>query len=333
MTNTSSLRWGFLGTGWIADVLTSDMALIGLKPHAIASRSLDNAQQFASARGIELAFGSYEELCASDEIDVVYIATPHPFHFDNAMLALNNGKHVLVEKAFTMNALQAKILIEKAKEKNLFLMEAMWSRFLPAQIAMKKAIADGEIGDLQAITAEHSQNLPHETHARLWEIELGGGALLDLGVYPAALIQNVMGTPQSIRALGSLATTGADKLVQVGFSYDDGKRVGSMLTTQTVAGPANATIYGTKGRIEIHKPLWGQFEFSVFDVYSELVRTYSEEVIGTGRHLQVQEVNEAISQGLLEHQLMSHADTLSVMETMDEIRRQLGVVYPADSSK
>lgn len=333
MGTNAPLRWGFLGTGWIADVLTADMALVGLKPHAVGSRSLENAQKFAAERGIELAFGSYEELCASPEVDVVYVATPHPFHFDNAMLALKNGKHVLVEKAFTMNALQAKILIEKAKENKVFLMEAMWSRFLPAQIAMKKAIADGEIGDLQAITAEHSQNLPHETHARLWEIELGGGALLDLGVYPAALIQNVMGRPEKIHAFGSRAETGADKLTQVSFSYDGGARVGSMLTTQTVAGPANATIYGTKGRIEIHKPLWGQFAFSVFDANSELVRTYSEDVIGTGRQLQVQAVNEAISQGLIEHRFMSHSDTLTVMETMDEIREQLGVVYPADLEK
>lgn len=324
-----SLRWGFLGTGWIADVLTADLAVEGIRPKAVASRDLTTAKTFARPRGIELAFGSYRELCQSPEIDVVYVATPHPWHFENTRLALEHGKHVLVEKPFVLNANQARKLIAMAKSNGLFLMEAMWSRFLPAQIGLLDAVRRGEIGDLLAVVAEHSQNLPESSHARLWANELGGGALLDLGVYPLALIHNLLGSPSQVKAVGSLAHTKVDNLVQVGFGFPGGQ-IASLFTTQQVAGAANATVYGTAGRIEVCGPLWGQFEFEVFDVDGKLTRRYSESVKGTGRQLQVLAVNQAISEGLTEHPLMPLAATLEITETMDEIRRQLGVVYPAD---
>lgn len=329
MGATASPRWGFLGTGWIADVLAGDLALEGIRPNAVASRNLATAQDFAKPRGIEHSFGSYRELCDSAEVDVVYVATPHPWHLEGARLAIEHGKHVLVEKPFVMNSGEARELVDLARANGVFLMEAMWSRFLPAQRALLAAIAAGEIGEALAVTAEHSQNLPEATHDRLWKRELGGGALLDLGIYPLALIQNLLGNPAEIKALGVLAHTGVDRLVQLGLSFAGGQ-VASLLTTQQVAGAANATVYGTAGRIEVRGPLWGQFEFEVFDVDGKQIRKYSEPVRGTGRQLQVLAVNRAIESGLLEHPWMPLADSLSLTETMDEIRRQIGVSYPAD---
>lgn len=323
------LRWGFLGTGWIADVLTSDLALVGIRPHAVASRSLATAREFAATRGIELTFGSYRELCESPEIDAIYVATPHPWHLENARLALQNGKHVLVEKPFVMNAREAEELIHLASEHRVYLMEAMWSRFLPAQRELLGTIASGAIGDLLAVTAEHAQNLPRHSHARLWERELGGGALLDLGVYPLALIHNLLGNPSRVMAVGSLADTGVDQAVQVSLAFDGGQ-VASFFTTQRVAGAANATVYGTAGRIEVQGPLWGQFEFDVHDVDGKPIRHYSDSVVGTGRQLQVLAMQEAIAGGYREHPWMPLSDTLAITKTMDEIRRQLGVTYAAD---
>lgn len=329
MIEKATPRWGFLGTGWIADVLAADLALEGIRPRAVASRRFSTAEAFAKPRGIDLAFGSYSELCESPEVDVVYVATPHPWHLENARLALQHGKHVLVEKPFSMNASEARELIELARAQGLFLMEAMWSRFLPAQLALVEAMRSGEIGAPLAVVAEHSQNLPESTHARLWERELGGGALLDLGVYPLALIHNLLGKPSTVNALGALAHTGVDDLVQVGMGFDGGQ-VASLFTTQQVAGAANATVYGKGGRIDVRGPLWGQFEFDVLDVNGEVKRQYHESVRGTGRQLQVLAMNDAISNGLTEHPLMPLAHTLEIAMVMDEIRSQLGVVYPAD---
>ena len=329
MADAGLLRWGFLGTGWIADVLVSDLGLVGIRPHAVASRSLSTAQTFAQARGIELTFGSYRELCESPEIDAVYVATPHPWHLENARLALQSGKHVLVEKPFVMNVREAEELIHLAGEHRVFLMEAMWSRFLPAQRELLRTIESGAIGEVLALTAEHSQNLPQHSHARLWENELGGGALLDLGVYPLALIQNLLGNPSKVMAVGSLANTGVDQAVQVSLGFDDG-RVASFFTTQRVAGAANATVYGAAGRIEVHGPLWGQFEFDVYDVDGNPTSHYSDSVTGTGRQLQVLAMQQAIAGGQLEHPWMPLQHTLEITQTMDEIRRQLGVTYIAD---
>jgi predicted dehydrogenase len=325
----NNYRWGFVGTGWIADVLCADLNLVGIMPHGVSSRNLETAKSFAEPRGIELVFEGYKRLCESHDIDIVYVANPNPWHYEVAKTAIEHKKHVVVEKPFTMNARETEKLIKLAKENNVFLMEAMWSRFLPAQLSLLKAINDGEIGQVQAVVTEHSQNLPEESHSRLWDLSLGGGALLDLGIYPLALIENILGAPRKVYAIGRLAHTGADDLVQVGLSFEQGK-VASMFTTQTVAGEANATIYGTQGRIEIRKPLWGQFEYDLFDKSSNLVRHYKEEIVGTGRQLQILAVNQAISEGKLEHPLIPLDQTLSLSKTMDEIRKQLGVVYAAD---
>lgn len=326
---TLKLKWGVLGTGWIADLVAQDLALEGVKITAIGSRSVLSAQKFAAKHDVTIAFGSYQELCASPEIDAVYVATPNPFHYENAKLALEAGKHVLVEKPFAMNAREAASLMEIANGKKLFLMEAMWSRFLPSQLAVKKCIESGQIGEVLAVTAEHSQHLPKEGHLRLWDKSLGGGALLDLGVYPLALIQSLLGKPSKTVAVGSLAGTGVDQRISASFEFPSGS-IAALFTSMQIAGPANATIYGSLGRIEIEKPLWGQFEFSVVDLKGELVSRYSETILGTGRQRQFFAVDEAILSGRTESEIMPLSDTLVIAETMDEIRRQVGVRYKAD---
>lgn len=324
------VRWGFLGTGWIATTLAQDLALVGVEVHGVASRNLETAEAFAKQHRIENAFGSYEELCSSDLVDAIYVATPHPFHFANAKLALEAGKHVIVEKPFTMNAKQAQILIELATEKNLFLMEAMWSRFLPAQRSLVEFIQAGAIGDVLAVSAEHGQYLPIDTHLRLWDKALGGGALLDLGIYPLALIQNLLGSPSSVKAVGALADNGVDSRVNVVLDFAGGK-LANFFTTMQVAGKANAAVYGTKGRIDIGSPIWGQFDYQVFDERGNQTNSYHDEVIGTGRQIQFLEANKYILEGKTEHIWMPLSDTLELAKIMDEIRSQIGVTYLADT--
>ena len=201
-TSAGQLRWGILGTGFIAGLQTQDLQEHGFTVQAVGSRSLESASAFAEQYGVATAHGSYESLVADPSVDVVYIATPHPFHHGNALLALNAGKHVLVEKAFTMNAREAQEVFDLAAAKGLVALEAMWSRFLPHMIRLREIIANGTIGEVRKVIASHNQNLPKDPAHRLNDPALGGGALLDLGVYPVSFAIDILGSPETIRASG-----------------------------------------------------------------------------------------------------------------------------------
>jgi predicted dehydrogenase len=201
------LRWGIIGTGGIARAFAADLELTGSGTvAAVGSRSLEKARAFGFGR----AHGSYEALVADPDVDVVYVATPHPMHHANARLALEAGKPVLVEKAFTMNADEAKDLVSLARERELFLMEAMWTRFLPHMAEIRRLIADGALGEIVTVLADHGQWFPQDPAFRLFAPELGGGALLDLGVYPVSFASMVLGTPERIVTLSTPAFTGVD---------------------------------------------------------------------------------------------------------------------------
>ncbi len=327
---SSQLRWGFLGTGWIADVLAKDLALIGFEIAAVGSRAELSAKAFAGKHGIEKSFGNYEELCASPDVDVIYVATPHPFHVPHALLALQHGKHVLLEKPAALNQRQVKEILDAAKAANRFVMEAMWSRFLPAQVSLRAAIGEGEIGDVVMISAEYSENkLPVEAHERMWNKSLGGGALLDLGVYPLALINSFLGQAEEISAFASLTELGVDqRLVSIlKFNNDVLAQLSTLITG---AGASKASVIGTRGRIELDYPIYGQFDYTVFDLDRNELRRYHDSIVGTGRQLQVLAADEAIRDGNLEHSIMPWKDSLALAGMMDEMRSQVGVVYDQD---
>jgi predicted dehydrogenase len=323
------IRWGILATGWIADLFTKDLILAGHKVTAVGSRSQASADRFAASHGIAVAHGSYEALVADPQVDIIYIATPHPQHAAAAKLALNAGKHVLVEKAFTLNAPEAAGIVELAQEKGLVILEAMWTRFLPHMVRLRQVIADGTIGAVRSVTADHRQSLPDDPAHRLNALELGGGALLDLGIYPISFAWDILGAPQTISAQASFHVTGADRQVATIFGYASGA-IATTLSSSDSAGPNRAAIVGTKGRIEIDRTWYCPTGFRVYDNDNQVIETYDSAVSGRGMQFQAAEAERLIAGGLTS-QIMPPAQSVAIMATLDEVRRQIGLRYPGES--
>lgn len=324
-----SLRWGVLGPGGIAHKMTADLLEAGLNVRAVGSRSLAKSQEFAAQYAIPIAYGSYEELVADPQVDIVYIATPHAFHHANAMLALGAGKHVLVEKAFTLNAAQAQEVAALANERGLLALEAMWTRFLPHMVQVRQTIADGGIGQVKAVIADHSQKLSDDPNHRLNAPELGGGALLDLGVYPVSLAHDILGKPATITAAGQLKDTGVDAHVGMTFTYAGGATA-SLFTASDASGANTATILGTEGRIEIGHYWFTNAPVRIYNAAGEMVREFQAVVPGRGMQYQAFEAERLISQGNTDSQILPVAESVEIMAVMDEVRRQLGVRYPGE---
>lgn len=328
MTN-QQLRWGILGTGWIAELFVADLQLTGHNVAAVGSRAQDTADRFAGRFEIPRAHGSYEALVADPEIDVVYVATPHPRHNPDTALALRAGKHVLVEKPFTINAGEAQELVDLAAERGLVVLEAMWTRWLPHMVEVRRLIADGALGEVRSVIADHTQLLPSDPSHRLNALELGGGALLDLGVYPISLASDVLGTPEQIQSLATKKETGADAETGVVMRYAGG-RMASIYTASTTVGPNRATIIGTEGRIEIDSVWYTPTSFQLFDAAGAVVSSYSSDVPGRGMQFQADEIERLIAAGELSGEILPLTETVSIMATMDQIRQQIGLRYPGE---
>lgn len=323
------LGWGILGTGGIAKLFTKDLLGAGFPVVAVGSRSAESAEAFGREFGVARRHGSYEALCADPEVDVVYVATPHPFHCANARTALEAGKGVLVEKPFTINAAEARSLVDLARSRGLFLMEAMWTRFLPAMTTLRSIIADGTIGELGSLQADHCQYLPRERAPRLHLPELGGGALLDLGVYPVSFAHDLFGPPARIQAAGKLTDLGVDERVSLVLEWKAGQQA-SILTDMLAAGPNRAAVIGSKGRIELDSVWYNQTSFTVTDRDKKVLRRYEEKIQGRGMQYQAAEVERCRAAGLAESPTMSHAGSVEVMATLDAARAAVGVRYPGE---
>ena len=315
---TEPLRWGIISTGGIARTFANDLQYTesGVAV-AVGSRTMEAANTFADRFNIARRYGSYEELVSDPDVDAVYVGTPHPMHFENAKLALEHGKPVLVEKAFTMTAKEAIELIEVARAKNLFLMEAMWTRFLPHVAAVNELIAAGEIGDIVAVEADHGQHFDYDPASRWFSPELGGGALLDLGVYPVSFASMLLGTPSRMVTMIDLAPTGVDRQVSIIFGYDNGAQA-YLNTTTGAKTPTTATISGTKARIEIDGDFYAPSAFSVITRAGE-ARRFEFETQGRGLHFEAAEVARCIRSGVLESPLMRLDESVSIMKTMEAV--------------
>jgi predicted dehydrogenase len=322
------VRFGVVGTGWIASAFTTDLTLLDeAVVSAVGSRSRASADRFGDQHGIGRRHASYAELVADPEVDVVYVATPHPGHHDAAMLAIDAGKAVLVEKPFTMDALEAADLVEAARRKGVFLMEAMWSRFLPHLARVREVLAAGTLGEVVTVTADHGQWFVADPEHRVFAPALGGGALLDLGVYPVSLASMVLGAPDVVTARSSKAFTGVDAQTSVILDYPGGAQ--AVLTTTLLArSPTRAAIIGTDARIEID-PVWYQpSSFTVISRDDQVLERYDEAAVGhEGLRHQAAEVVRCLRAGLTESPTLPLDETLAVMRTMDEIRRQIGLTY------
>ena len=286
---------------------------------AVGSRSQASANAFGDALSIERRYASYRELVADDDVDVVYVATPHPMHFDNAREALEHSKPVLVEKAFTMNAPQARTLVAIARDRNLFMMEAMWTRFLPHVVAIRQLVAQGALGELVGVSADHGQWFEKDSSSRLFDPALGGGALLDLGVYPVSFASMLLGTPSRMTALVDAAFTGVDAQASMLFGYETGAQA-VLSCTSSARSATRASVVGTEARIEVDGDFYAPTSFSLITRSGDSTR-YDFAHEGRGLHYQAAEVARCIANGEIESPLMPLDETVSIMETMDQVLR------------
>ena len=264
-------------------------------------------------------------------VDVVYIATPHPFHHANALLALNAGKHVLVEKSFTMNAREAQDIVDFAESKGLVALEAMWSRFLPHMIRIRAIIEEGTIGEVRKVVASHNQSLPKDPAHRLNDPALGGGALLDLGIYPVSFAFDILGTPETIRASASMTATGVDRQTAAIFEYVGGQQ--AIVDCELDAASANrALVIGTEGWIDIESTWYNPTPFTVHAMDGSVVERYEQPVNSRGMQYQAAELERLVREGVTAGTILPPRESVAVMAAMDEIRRQIGLSYDADST-
>ena len=313
-------NWGFLGASGISNAMAKDFALAGLKIQAVAARDLDRSQAFANNHGIPTAYGDYNQLVNDPSIDIIYVSTLNHVHKEHALLAINAGKHVLVEKPFTMTAEEAKEMQIGAKANNVMAMEAMWTRFLPSHLELHKVIEANELGEIRLLHASHNQLLTHVE--RLQDPAVGGGAMLDLGIYPLSFAYRILGSPTAIHANGKLTPRGVDEWAAVSLEYASG--AGALLTTcMSAAGSTTAEIIGTKARIEIDGPFYNNVSWRVIAPDNTVIREYTPEPIGRGMQHQALHLEDCLNKGLKESPILSLGESVEIMKAMDAIRGQL----------
>ncbi len=326
----SGLRWGILATGGIATSFTSDLRHAGLDVAAVGSRSAESSARFAERFEIPRAHGSYEELVADPDVDIVYVATPHPLHAENALAAIAHGKHVLVEKAFTQDAAQAAAVRDAARSAGVLAMEAMWTRYLPHMAWVRELVRGGRLGEVRTVTADHTQSLPTDPSHRINALALGGGALLDLGIYPISFAWDLLGAPDSLVARGRLGETGADTEVAT-ISTHAGGAISTTVSSSRAAGPNVAHVIGTAARIDIDHVWYTPTTARLTLPDGTVAETWENRVTGRGMQYQALAAERIIADGGRDSDLLPIGETVAIMAALDDIRAQLGVSYPGES--
>lgn len=330
--NTSLFRWGIISTGAIANKFADAVNNIeDATTVAVGSRTLESAQAFAAKYDIPAAYGSYEALVNDPNVDAVYIATPHPLHMDNTLLALDAGKHVLVEKPFAINARQAQRMVAVAREKGLYLMEAMWTRFLPSATKVRELVKAGHIGPVRMIEASLGFSAAYEPHGRLFNLQLGGGALLDVGIYPISYAAMIFGTePERISSEVHIGPTGVDEQFVATLRYPGG-RLANLSGALRLTTRRDATIFGEDGRLYV-EPLFFMSENVQHMVELDPREHWHLPIQGNGFEYQIEEVMQRVRAGELESEIMSLDDTVAIMGILDAVRADWGIVYPGDEA-
>jgi len=326
---TEPIRWGILGAGGIAATVAADIAASdGSKLAAVGARDGARSAAFAESHGVARSYGSYRELVADPDLDIIYVATTHAQHYEHALLALEAGKPVLVEKSFTLNARQAREVVSTARSHGLFCMEAMWMRFNPLIRETQRLTASGRIGDLVSVRADLSHRFEYDPSHRLFDLGAGGGALLDVGVYPATFAWLFLGRPDAVQATGVLSPTGSDATAAVQWAYHTGQ-LAQLHASAVCESPYGALVTGTQGWISVETPIHRPGAIIVHTSDGEVVLT--DDLRGNGYGPQVAEVERCLRAGELESPHVPLDDTVAILETLDEARRQIGVRYPADN--
>ena len=322
----SNFNWGILGPGGIAKAFAEDLKkLDGHSIAAVGSRTLSNAQSFANAFG-GAAYGSYEELVADSQVDAIYVATPHPAHKENVILALNAGKPVLCEKPFAVNAAEAQQMVDAAHKNGVALMEAMWARFLPHYAKVREIINSGVLGKIHTIQADHGQRLADQNIPRLVEPALAGGALLDLGIYPVSFAHMILGNPSKITSSAVLTDKGVDAQTSMIFDYANGAQA-VLNTTMIEQTPCRAVVAGLNGWLEIDRTFYNPASMRV--VLNDGTTTeYPSSYVGHGLREQAEVFKQLVTSGQMQSQILNWQDTVDIMKILDQVRSQIGLKYP-----
>jgi predicted dehydrogenase len=320
-------KWGILGPGHISRGFVAGLKVTeDAELYAVGSRSIEKAKSFAHEFGFQKFFGSYAELIDDTAVDVIYVATPHHLHFENALMCLQKGKAVLCEKPFTINSKQLEILIKTAKEKKVFLMEAMWTRFLPGIEKTVELIRTGQIGDVKILNADFGFKANYNPDSRLFNPFLGGGSLLDIGIYPVFLSLLILGYPHEIQAVANLAPTGVDESVSISLSYENGG-LASLHCTFAAFTTTDAFIYGSKGKIQL-KQQWFRPTGIVVSREEGNTEDFSFPARANGYEYEAEEVMRCLRSGLTESPVWNLDHSLQLMKLLDAIRQKCNIVYP-----
>ncbi|HEY5841732.1 MAG TPA: Gfo/Idh/MocA family oxidoreductase [Mycobacterium sp.] len=324
-------RWGILGAGGIAGTFTENLLAEGLAVQAVAARDGARSQAFADRFGLATAHTGYEALVSDPAVDAVYVSTTHNFHLEHALLAIEAGKAVLIEKPVTVTAAEATQLAEAAEAAGVFAMEAMWTRFLPSMDYVKQRIAAGAIGEVRAVQSQHCQLLNPDPEGRLFNPDLAGGALLDLGVYNVSFSLDVLGAPEAVLGRGTLTKTGVDAETAMVLSHAGGAQ-SSAYTTMVAPGANGATVMGTEGYLDLAPTFynWTTVRHFVSEPRGQLADTFEPQQTSRGMHFQALEVERCLAEGLTQSPRHSLQDSIAVMTVLDELRRQVGAVLPQD---
>jgi predicted dehydrogenase len=322
------IRWGIAGPGSIATGFADSMAMIdGGEIVAVASRSIGRAGAFADKWGIPTRHGDYADLASDPDVDIVYVATPQSRHEADVLLFLEGGKHVLCEKPFALNAIQATRMVEEARRRGLFLMDAIWSRFLPAYQTMVEVIGEGRIGEPLLVEADFGYRAPVDPGHRLFKLELGGGGLLDLGIYPLQLCSLVLGSIEHVVADGSIGETGVDEQVAAVLRHTRGT-MGVIKAAIRVSMTCTAHISGSEGSIDL--PAFMHCPNSLTVTSPSGVEVIDRSFQGNGLRFQIAEVQRYVARGLTESPVMPLNETIALMSALDDIRSQIGLVFPGE---
>ena len=324
-------KWGIIGPGRIAQKFAASLSLVpNATLHAVASRDGHRARQFATAYNAPFSYDNYEALAGNDEIDAVYIATPHSFHHAHVLLCLQNNKAVLCEKPMSVNYSSTMEMVEAAQQKKVFLMEAMWSRFMPIIDKTLQLINEGEIGTLKYLRADFGFVAPFDKDSRLSDLKLGGGSLLDIGVYPLFLALLLMGKPDEIKSFSHIATTGADETTNAILYYSTGM-MANILSSIVAQTPLTAEITGTEGTITLERP-WYKGNRLHIRKKDTITQTISLPEVGNGFEFQVMEVQKCLDEKITESPLMPLSTSLLMSSTVDQIAKAGGITYQVQPS-
>lgn len=324
-------RWGFIGAGKMARNMANDLLLTERSQvYAVAAKTPQSAVRLAEQFGAQVTYPSVDELVQDPQVDVVYISTPNNLHYQNARAAIEAGKPVLLEKPFTLNAQQAKDLVQLAKAGNVFLMEAMWIRFLPVIVKLREILAQGQLGEIQLLKAAFHLHLDFSATHRVYNPQLGGGALLDLGIYPLSMASLIFGAqPSEIASLAKIGNTGVDEHFGTVFHYPSDAM---SLASAAVDGehPQDVLIYGTKGHVRLHAHRAWKFSRMTVAINGQTEEEFDLPYLGSGYSYQAQELIACLERGQPESKVMPLAETIAIMETLDRLRAQWGLQYPGE---